>query len=96
MPPIILLIHLHSPTVPTGPIVQGSFIWTAINKFEPLNLKHTKKALLASIKRINPHNNNYNRNEAKLSPTHALVQNKPKKPTNTPRVIIDLDLYIYD
>jgi hypothetical protein len=33
---------------------------------------------------------------AQLSPTHALVQNKPKKPTNTPRATIDLDIYIYD
>jgi hypothetical protein len=60
-----------------------------------LKLIHAIKALLATNKRINAHKNNYNRNEAKLSPTHALVQKNPKKPTNPPRAIIDLDLYIY-
>jgi hypothetical protein len=34
----------------------------------------------------------YNRNRAKLSPRHSLAHIKPKKPTNTPRDIIDLDI----
>jgi hypothetical protein len=33
------------PTVPTGPTGQGSLIWTARNKFEPLKLIHTNKCI---------------------------------------------------
>jgi hypothetical protein len=40
--------------------------------------------------------NKYNSSESKLSPTHALIQNKPKEPTNTPIAFVDLDLHIYD
>jgi hypothetical protein len=40
--------------------------------------------------------NKYNRNESKLSPTHALVQNKTKEPMNTPIALMDLALHIYD
>jgi hypothetical protein len=40
--------------------------------------------------------NKYNRNGAKLSPTHALVQNKPKEPTNTLIAIMDLSIHIYE
>jgi hypothetical protein len=40
--------------------------------------------------------NKYNRNEPKLSPKHALVQNKPKEPTNTPIALMDLAIHIYD
>jgi hypothetical protein len=57
---------------------------------------HTNKAFLASNKRINAYKNKYSSTGAKISPTHALVQKKPRKPTNTPRVIMNLDLYIYD
>jgi hypothetical protein len=57
---------------------------------------HKIKAFLASIERINAYKNNYNRNESKLSPTHALVQNKPKEPINTPIALMDLATHIYD
>jgi hypothetical protein len=45
---------------------------------------------------INTYKNKYNRNEAKLSPTQDLVQNKLKKPTNTLIAIMDLDIHIYE
>jgi hypothetical protein len=57
---------------------------------------HINKGLLSSNKRINPHKNNYNSNGAKLSPTHALAKNKPKKPTNTLVATMDLDIHIYE
>jgi hypothetical protein len=43
--------HLKTcPTVPTSPTDQGTLIWTASNKFEPLPIKCTQiKAFLASI-----------------------------------------------
>jgi hypothetical protein len=40
--------------------------------------------------------NKYNSSELKLSPTHALVQNNPKEPTNTPIALMDLVIHIYD
>jgi hypothetical protein len=57
---------------------------------------HKIEAFLASILGINAYKNKYNRNEPKLSPTHALVQNKLKEPTNTPIALMDLATHIYD
>jgi hypothetical protein len=57
---------------------------------------HKIKAFLASIYGINAYKIKYNRNEPKRCPTHALVQNKLKEPTNTLGSILDLDLRIYD
>jgi hypothetical protein len=40
--------------------------------------------------------NKYNTSEPKLSLSVSMVQNKPRKPTNTYMAFIDLDLNIYD
>jgi hypothetical protein len=53
-------------------------------------------AFIASKKRINTSQNKYKRNESTLSPTHALVQNKPKEPINTSIALMDLATHIYD
>jgi hypothetical protein len=61
-----------------------------------MNINVQITTFLASINRIKAHKNKYSTFGAKLSPTPSLVQNKPRKPTNTSIAIIDLELHIYD
>jgi hypothetical protein len=47
-------------------------------------------------KKINAYKNKYRTYGLKLSLTISMVQNKPRKPTNTYIAFIDLYLHIYD
>jgi hypothetical protein len=53
-------------------------------------------AFLFTKNKINAYKNKYTTSGPKLSLTVSLVENKAMNSTNTPRAIIDLDLYIYD
>jgi hypothetical protein len=46
--------------------------------------------------KINAYKNKYITFGLKLSLTISMVQNKPRKPTNTYIAFIELDLHIYD
>jgi hypothetical protein len=53
-------------------------------------------AFLFTKNKINAYKNKYNTSGPKLSPTHDLVLNKSRKPTNTSIAYVDLDLHMYD
>jgi hypothetical protein len=53
-------------------------------------------AFLFTKNKINAYKNKYNTSGPKLALTVSMVQNKPRKPTNTYIAFIDLDLHNYD
>jgi hypothetical protein len=62
-----------------------------VNKSNILNI-----AFLFTTKKVNAYKNKYNTSGPKHSLTVSMVQNKSRKPTNTPIAFIDLDLHNYD
>jgi hypothetical protein len=58
--------------------------------------KYINYSILITTNKINAYKNKFNTSRAKLPLTFSLVQNKPRKPTNTSIDIIDLDLHIYE
>jgi hypothetical protein len=62
-----------------------------VNKRNILNI-----AFIFTTNKINAYKNKYNTYGLKLSLTVSMVQDKPRKPTNTYIAFIDLDLHIYD
>jgi hypothetical protein len=53
-------------------------------------------AFLFTKNKINAYKNKYSTYGLKLSLTSSMVQNKPRKATNTSIAFIDLDLHVYD
>jgi hypothetical protein len=63
---------------------------------EAIKINILNIAFLFTINKINAYKNKYNPSGLKLSLTVSMVQNKPRKPTNTSVAFIDLDLHNYD
>jgi hypothetical protein len=63
---------------------------------EAIKINISIMAFIFTTNKINAYRNKYNTSGPKLPLTVSMVQNKPRKSTNTSIAFIDLDLHNYD